>query len=105
MIKEKQMLKKNIEEDIDKKENEKIELSIEPVFDLKESEEVIEEIKEVLESKPASDKIQFTIRRVDAGSFYVVDNKGNGTHIAVPKEYKNKNLKAGDIINVSKSEL
>jgi len=94
------MPKKDIEENTNNKENEKIELPVEPI-----SEEVIEKIEEVLESKATSEKIQFTIRRVDAGSFYVVDSNGNGTHIAVPKEYKNKNLKAGDIINVSKSEL
>lgn len=94
------MPKKDIEENIENKESEKIELPVEPI-----SEKIIEDVRDVLETKSHSDKIQFTIRRVDAGGFYVIDGNGNGTIIAVPKEYKNKNLKAGDIIYVSKSEL
>jgi FKBP-type peptidyl-prolyl cis-trans isomerase 2 len=90
------MPRKNIDEEINKKEE--LEFPVE-------SGDVIEKIEEIVETKPVSEKIQFTIRRVDAGGFYVVDINGNGTNVAVPKEYKNKNLKAGDIIYVSKSEL
>ena len=97
------MPKKNIEENIDNREKESIEFPVEPVFDLKESEEVIEEIEKSVESKPTSDKFPFTILRVDSAGFYGIDSNGSGTEIAIPEEYKNKKLKAGDIIYISKS--
>jgi len=96
------MPKKSIEENIDN-EFEKIEKSEieEPVFKNKTE----ESIEESTEKEVALNDIQLTIRRVDAGGLYVVDSKGNGINLATPKRYKNKVLKAGDIILVSKSEL
>jgi hypothetical protein len=93
------MPKKSIEENIDDKfektEEKEIEFPNEPIFNSEE--EVIEEIAE---SKPASKKIPFRILRVDWGGFYGIDDKGNGMEIPIPEEYKDKKLKADDIIYI-----
>lgn len=82
---------------IEKEENEEFE---------KEAELKKEEfVEEFVSKKPVSEKIQFRIIRIDYNGLYVADEKGNGRDILVPKEYKIKDLKAGDIIYVSKSEL
>jgi hypothetical protein len=95
------MPKKSMDENIDDKfeetEEEKIEFPNEPIFNSEEKEEIIEKI---VESEPAPKKTSFRILRVDWGGFYGVDDKGNGMEIPIPKEYKDKKLKAGDIIYI-----
>lgn len=96
------MPKKNIEEDTNEEFKIEVENEIEePVLENK----VVEPVEKLEKKELALDSIMLTIRRVDAGGLYVIDNKGNGIILATPKEYKNKVLKAGDIIYVSKSEL
>jgi|WetSurSiteA1Bulk_404760.scaffolds.fasta_scaffold00089_10 hypothetical protein len=105
------MPKKSIEENTNNEYEENMDNKIEePVFENKVEEPVFENkveepIKEPTKNKLALDSVQFTIRRVDWAGLYVVDSKGNGSDIPIPREYKNKVLKAGDIILVSKSEL
>lgn len=68
-----------------------------------ETNNVAKEIK--LEKEENSEKFQLKIKRVNVNGLYVTDINGNGLDIRIPKEYKIEDLKAGDIIYVSKSEL
>jgi hypothetical protein len=100
------MPKINIEENTENEPEKIVENKIEepklekPIEDKKEK--PIEEVKEI---GLALDSIKFKILRVDYNGIFGADENGNGMDIPIPKQYKNKELKAGDTIFVSKSEL
>ena len=97
------MPKKNIEENTDENIEENKEINVENTT----IENIVEEIPVEKSEKNdiALNDVEFTIQRISGGGLYVVDTNGNGTDIPIPKKYKNKDLKVGDTIFVSKSEL
>jgi len=97
------MPKRDIEKNISNKfeESEEEDIKKEDVF-----EDTIEEKTPTKAEKklPLAD-IELKIRRIDYNGLYVVDKKGSGINIPIPKRYSKEKLRVGDTIYVSQSEL
>lgn len=107
MLRKNKMLKKNTEENTNEEFEQSEEIKTEETVIENKTEKAVEEpaIEEPEKEMVALNSEAFTILRVDANGLFVADSNGNGRDIFVPKQYKIENLKAGDTILVSKSEL